>query len=85
MKLSPKSRIAVLRRRDEGRRSHTSRKFREDEDINEITAVSPEMSKVASIDTRERTRHPHPQTAKEPVRTAGLTGSMPAYCGIMEW
>lgn len=65
MKLSPKSRLAVLRRRDEGRRSHTNRKFGEDEDSNEITAVSPEMSKVASIDATERTRHPHPQTAKD--------------------
>lgn len=74
MKLSPRSRVAVLRRRDEGRRSHTSRKFGEDEDTNEMTAVSPEMSKVASIDVRERTRHPLPQTAKEPVRTARTVG-----------
>lgn len=71
MKLGPKTHITVLRRRDEDRRSHTNRKFGEDEGTNEMTAVSPEMSKVASVDARERTRHPRPETAKELVRTVG--------------
>lgn len=60
MKLGPKSCVVVLRRA-EGMGCHTERKFCEDGDTNEMTAGSPEMSKVASTDARERIRHISPR------------------------